>query len=173
MSPPSGVAGGSAASCPSDERMQARRTGDREMRRCPFPGLLFVYKGDQRGSTQEGDVLRYALLIYNNSEAFERRSEEEASRVYAGVAEVLQRPEVTGWLRLQDPESATTMRYEDGRTLLTDGPFVDSKDFLGGFIVVEAENLDGAIAVAARLQELRMARPIEIRPISRGAARGA
>ncbi|MBV8940760.1 MAG: hypothetical protein JO240_03405, partial [Solirubrobacterales bacterium] len=52
-----------------------------------------------------------------------------------------------------------------GRTLLSDGPFVDSKDFLGGFIVVEAENLDGALAVAGELQELRAAGAIEIRPV--------
>jgi hypothetical protein len=62
---------------------------------------------------------------------------------------------VTGWLRLQDVESATTVRREQRRALLTDGPFIDSKDFLGGFIVVEAENLDGALAVAEELQELR------------------
>ena len=110
--------------------------------------------------------MRYALLIYNNSEALARRSEEERRRIYAGIAEVLERPNVTGWLRLQDPESTTTMRHEQGRTLLTDGPFVDSKDFLGGFIVVEAENLDGALAVAGELQELRgMAGPIEVRPV--------
>jgi hypothetical protein len=103
-------------------------------------------------------------LIYN-SEALDRRSEEEARRIYAGIAEVLERPNVTGWLRLQDAESATTVRYEQGRTLLTDGPFVDSKDFLGGFIVVEAENLDGALAVAGELQELRgMIGAIEVRP---------
>jgi hypothetical protein len=72
---------------------------------------------------------------------------------------------VTGWLRLQDVESATTVRREQGRTLLTDGPFVDSKDFLGGFILVEAENLDGALAVADELQELRGAGAIEIRPV--------
>ena len=73
----------------------------------------------------------------------------------AGSAEVLARPNITGWLRLQDVESATTVRHEQGRTLLTDGPFVDSKDFLGGFIVVEADNLDGALAVAGELQGLR------------------
>ena len=57
------------------------------------------------------------------------------------------------------------MRYEQARTLLTDGPFLDSKDYLGGFIVVEAENLDGALAVAGELQELRTAGAIEIRPV--------
>jgi hypothetical protein len=109
--------------------------------------------------------LRYALLMYGNTDVRSRRSEAEQRRINAGVAEVLARPEVTGWLRLQDVESATTMRHEHGRMLLTDGPFVDSKDFLGGFVVVEAENLDGALAVAGELQELRPGVAIEVRPV--------
>lgn len=109
--------------------------------------------------------MRYALLIYSNIEARERTPEPQRRAIRAGVAEVLARPNVTGWLRLQNVESATTLRYEQGRTLLTDGPFVDSKDFLGGLIVVDAENLDGALAVAGELQELRAAGAIEVRPL--------
>ena len=75
---------------------------------------------------------------------------------------------MTGWLRLHDVESATTMRYERGRTLLTDGPFIDSKDYLGGLIVIEAENLDGALAVAGELQQLRGSGAIEVRPVREG-----
>ncbi len=109
--------------------------------------------------------MRYALLGYIDTEVRDRTPEEERRRINAGIAEVLERPNVSGWLRLHDVESATTMRYQQGRTLLTDGPFVDSKDYLGGFIVVEAENIDGALAVAAELQELRGAGAIEIRPV--------
>jgi hypothetical protein len=109
--------------------------------------------------------LRYALLAYSNIEVRDRTPEEERRRINSGIAEILARPNVTGWLRLQDVELATTVRYEQGRTLLTDGPFVDSKEFLGGFIVVETENLDGALAVAGELQELRAAGAIEIRPV--------
>ena len=109
--------------------------------------------------------MRYALLAYSNLDVREQRTEEERRRIDAGIAEVLKRPNVTGWLRLQNVESATTVRHERGRTLLTDGPFVDSKDFLGGFIVVEAANLDGALAVAGELQELQGAGAIEVRPV--------
>ena len=109
--------------------------------------------------------MKYALLIYNDAEVRARTPEAQRRRINAGIAEVLERPNVTGWLRLQDVESATTVRHEQDRTLLTDGPFVDSKDYLGGFIVVEAENLDGALAVAGELQELRTAGAIEIRPV--------
>src|SRR5689334_18389011 len=110
-------------------------------------------------------LLRYALLIYDDMEVRDRTPLDERRRITAAVLEVLERPDVTGWLRLQGVESATTVRRERGRSLLTDGPFVDSKDFLGGFIVVEAENLDGALAVADELQGLRPWGAIEVRPV--------
>ena len=109
--------------------------------------------------------MRYALLAYSDIEARDQRTEEEQRRIDARIAEVLARPDVTGWLRLQTVESATTVRHEHGKTLLTDGPFVDSKDFLGGFIVVEAENLDGALTLAGDLQEVIRAGAIEVRPV--------
>ncbi len=109
--------------------------------------------------------MKYALLAYTDIDVRDRTPEQERRQINAGIAEVLKRPNVTGWLRLQDVESATTVRHGQGRTLLTDGPFVDSKDYLGGFIVVEAQNLDGALAVAGELQELRASGAIEVRPV--------
>ncbi len=117
--------------------------------------------------------MRYALLAYANVEVRDRTTAEDRRRIDAGLAEVLARPNVTGWLRLQDVESATTVRHEGGRTLLTDGPFVDSKDFLGGLIVVEVDNLDGALAVAGELQALRAGGAIEIRPVREEPLAGA
>lgn len=112
--------------------------------------------------------MKYALVIYNNAALLESRPEEERRRLTAGIAQVLERPPVTGWLRLRDIESATTVQFEQGRTLLTDGPYVDSKDYLGGLIIVETGSLDGALAVATELQELRGAGAgaIEVRPIN-------
>ena len=109
--------------------------------------------------------MRFALLAYTNVDVLDQTPDEERRRINAAIADVLERPNVTGWLRLHNVESATTVRSEQGRTLLTDGPFVDSKDFLGGFILVETENLDGALAVAAELQELSTATAIEVRPV--------
>ena len=109
--------------------------------------------------------MQFALLAYTNVDVLEQTPDEERRRINAAIADVLERPDVTGWLRLHNVESATTVRGEQGRTLLTDGPFVDSKDFLGGFILVEAETLDGALAVAAELQELSTATAIEVRPV--------
>jgi hypothetical protein len=156
------VAGSWGRFCLGDEWTHARRTFRRENRH----GVrLRPRYSSRRQTTQEGDLLRYALLAYQNVEVRDRRAEEEQRRINAGVAEVLARPNVAGWLRLQDFESATTLRQEQGSTLLTDGPFVDSKDYLGGFIVVEADNLDEALSVARELQELTDASAIEIRPI--------
>lgn len=110
--------------------------------------------------------MRYALLIYANSDVLASWSEEDRRRVNAGVAEVVARPEVPDYLRLQGAHTATTLRHDADKSLLTDGPFVDSKDFLGGLIMVDAENLDGALAVAEELQQLRMAGAIEVRPVN-------
>ena len=117
--------------------------------------------------------MRYALLIYDDIEVRDRTPTEDRRRITAAVLEVLERPSVTGWLRLQDVESATTVRRAQGRSLLTDGPFLDSKDVLGGFIEVEAENLDGALALAEELQELRPWGAIEVRPVRQEPGVGA
>ncbi len=109
--------------------------------------------------------MRYALLAYANTDEIDSSSPERRRQVNEQINDVLHRPGVTGWLRLHDTESATTVRHDGARTLLTDGPFVDSKDFLGGFIEVDADGLDGALAIAAELQEIRGAGAIEVRPV--------
>jgi hypothetical protein len=129
--------------------------------------------GEPPRSVPKESLLRYALLAYSNVEVRAQRTEEEQWRVNAGIAAVLARPNVTHWLRLQDVESATTVRLQQGRTLLTDGPFVDSKDFLGGFIVVEAEDLDDALVVAGDLQALQGGGAIEVRPVREEPLTGA
>ena len=108
--------------------------------------------------------MEYALIIYNDV-ASRDASPEELRPLYDRFMEVLERPNVTGVVRLQEFESATTVRYENGRTLLTDGPFVESKEYLGGVIVYEAANLDEALAVAKHLQEGRGWGAIEVRPL--------
>ena len=114
--------------------------------------------------------MQYALLAYSRGET---SGEPRTREMHPGVAAVLERPNVSGWLRLQPAESATTVKLEARKTLLTDGPFVDSKEFLGGLILVEADNLDGALAVAAELQELGFTAGIEVRPVFEQELRGA
>ena len=104
--------------------------------------------GDER--PEEGDALRYALLIYDDMEVRDRTPADDRRRITAAVLEVLERPEVTGWLRLQDVESATTVRREQGRSLLTDGPFIESKEVLGGYWIVEASSKEELVKWAQR-----------------------
>ena len=106
--------------------------------------------------------MKYALLAYSRGEA---SGEGRTREMHPGVAAVLERPDVSGWMRLEPAESATTVRLDARTALLTDGPFVDSKEFLGGVIVVEADDLDGALAVAAELQALDLTAAIEVRPV--------
>jgi hypothetical protein len=112
--------------------------------------------------------MQYALLAYGS------QSNEEVTRPIAdAIADVLARPYIAGWARLYADESATTVRGGDGRALLTDGPFIESKEFLAGVILVEADNLDAALAVAQELQQTRAVGAIEVRPVREWLFRGA
>jgi hypothetical protein len=103
--------------------------------------------------------VKYALLAYNEPGTDRRGA------IRPDIAGVLARPSVTSWARLQPVESATTLSTPGGKRLLTDGPFVDSKEYLAGLIIVEAANLDEALAIAAELQDMRSDGAIEVRPI--------
>jgi hypothetical protein len=106
--------------------------------------------------------MRYALLLYSASAADDQRE----SGIDPQLREVLERPNVTGWIRLHSTGTATTLRQEGGSTLLTDGPFVDSKELLGGLVVVDADDLEGALAMAAELRGLmKRGGAVEVRPI--------
>jgi hypothetical protein len=104
--------------------------------------------------------VRYALLAYNPAGVDQR------GPIKPEIAEALARAEVKSWVRLQRAESATTVSGPGDKTLLTDGPYVDSKEYLGGLIVIEVANLDEALAIAAEFQSLMQAfGVIEVRPI--------
>jgi hypothetical protein len=116
--------------------------------------------------------MKYMLLIHQGDtptprdpEAWARLSEEEQKAVYADYKAVNQTPGVTPGLALDSPETATTVRVEDGETLVTDGPFVATKEALGGFLSFEADDLDAAIELAARIPAARMGGAIEVRPV--------
>jgi hypothetical protein len=118
--------------------------------------------------TLNGGLMQYALLAYGS-----HGTQEATLPIDGPIATVLARPYVTGWARLHAEESATTVRTGDGRVLLTDGPFIETKEFLAGVIVVEADNLDGALAIAQELQEARVGGAIEVRPVRECLFRGA
>ena len=66
---------------------------------------------------------------------------------------------------MQPPETATTVRVQDGRTLTTDGPFAELKEAIGGYLFFEADDLDAAIALAAQIPAASMGGAVEVRPI--------
>ena len=116
--------------------------------------------------------MKYMLLIHQGDtptprdpEAWARLSEDEQNAVFADYRAIKETPGVTPGLQLGEPETATTVRVQDGRTLTTDGPFVETKEALGGWLVFEADNLDAAIELAARIPAARLGGAIEVRPI--------
>jgi hypothetical protein len=111
--------------------------------------------------------MKYALLIYPGRATAELSAmpDEGQQSVVAEYMALMQEPGVFGAEQLQPPESATTVRVEDGRTLTTDGPFADTKEFLGGLYLFEADDLDRALDVAARIPAARMGGAVEIRPL--------
>ena len=106
--------------------------------------------------------MKYLLLIQQGDtpdtpEAWKRVAEE-----YQAVNET---PGVTPGTWMEPPETATTVRVEDGKTLTTDGPFVAVKEALGGYLFFEADDLDAAIELASRIPAARMGGAVEVRPL--------
>jgi hypothetical protein len=108
--------------------------------------------------------MKYALLIYSSPESRDVPEAELRSvvREYEALSD---EPGVLNGMQLQGTESATTVRVQNGEALLSDGPFVDAKEYIGGLLVLEADNLDEATALAARVPAARMGGAVEVRPI--------
>jgi hypothetical protein len=116
--------------------------------------------------------MKYVLLIHQGDaptprdpEAWATLSEEEQNAVRADYQALSAAPGVTPGHGLADASTATTVRVEDGRTLTTDGPFVAVKEALGGYLVFEADDLDAAIELAARIPAARLGGAVEVRPV--------
>jgi hypothetical protein len=110
--------------------------------------------------------MKYVMLIYQGTalEQAAALSEEEQKQIYADYGAINETPGVTPGVPMGLPENATTVRVEDGRTVTTDGPFVGVKEAVGGWFVLEADDLDAAIEVAVRVPATRLGGAIEIRP---------
>ena len=108
--------------------------------------------------------MKYALLIYGTPEVRDL-PEDELKSVVGEYEAIMEAPGVFDGMQLQDTESATTVRVQNGEALLSDGPFVDAKEYLGGLYLLEADDLDAATAIAARVPAARMGGAVEVRPI--------
>jgi hypothetical protein len=111
--------------------------------------------------------MKYLLQIYDRgaSEQDAQLAEAEEQAIVDEYLALERLPGVVGGAQLRPIDTATTVRVQDGRTLLSDGPFVEAKEHLGGYLVVEADELDEALDIAARIPAARMGGAVEVRPV--------
>jgi hypothetical protein len=108
--------------------------------------------------------VKYALMIYidTTGPAF---TEEEGAAITAEYMAIRSDPRVVDGAELAPAETASTVRVQDGQSLITDGPFADTKEVLGGYYIVEADDLDAAIEIAGRIPAARTGGAVEVWPL--------
>jgi hypothetical protein len=109
--------------------------------------------------------MRYAVLIYDKPGSYESLAPDEFEKVMAEYGPITADPAVRGGAQLQPVHTATTVRVQGGETLLTDGPFADTKEVFGGFYLIDVPDLDAALQFAARIPSARLGGAVEVRPI--------
>lgn len=116
--------------------------------------------------------MQYILLIHQGTtptpldpDAWAALSAEQQQAIYNAYRQLNETRGVTPGLGLQPPETATTVRVENGKTITSDGPFVDTKESINGYLIYEADSLDAAIELAAHIPAAALGGAIEIRPI--------
>src|SRR5579863_911069 len=117
---------------------------------------------------KEAETMQYLLLIYDQEANWNKLSEADRNTIYKEYGEFTQSITQSGNFKaghqLQPTSTATTVRVRDKKRVVTDGPFAETKEQLGGFYMIEAGNLDDALAIAARIPSARDG-SIEVRPI--------
>jgi hypothetical protein len=113
--------------------------------------------------------MKYMLLIYDDEKAWGSLAEEQRMAVYAEYMKLSEDLEASGSYiggsELQPTTTATSLRVRDGKRLVTDGPFAETREQLGGYYLVEANDLDAAMAIASKIPSVRTG-TIEIRPLA-------
>ena len=115
--------------------------------------------------------MKYVMLIHQGSTprpgqpGWDELSDEEKGEIYAAYQSLNQTPGVTPGHGMEEPDTATTVRVENGQAITTDGPFAEIKDAIGGYFILEADDLDAAIEVAATVPAASRGGGIEIRPV--------
>ena len=117
--------------------------------------------------------MKYMLLIYHDETAWNQLTAEEHEAIYLEYRRLIQQLQSTGRYlagdQLQSTTTASTVRVRDGKQLVTDGPFAETREQLGGFFMIEARHPDEARSIAAQIPSARMG-SIEIRPVMETAA---
>lgn len=112
--------------------------------------------------------MKYLLLIHPRAEegaGFHDLGEKEQKQLLGEYLAISEAPGVIGGNQLHPADTATTVHVEDGRTLTTDGPFIEAKEAIGGYFLYEGDNIDAAIELAARIPAARMGGVVEVRPV--------
>ena len=117
--------------------------------------------------------MKYLLLIYNNEQSWNAITENERQQIYGEYRklreDLLSRGQFVTGSQLQPIATATSVRVRDGKELVTDGPFAETHEQLAGYFLVEAENLDDATSIAARIPSAKTG-TVEVRPLVETAA---
>ena len=117
--------------------------------------------------------MKYMLLIHQGTtptpqtpDTWAQLSDDQQQAVFAAYKALNETPGLTPGSQMQPPETATTVQVKDGKTLTTDGPFVEIKEAIGGYLFFEADDLDAAIELAAAIPAASMGGAIEVRPLA-------
>lgn len=112
--------------------------------------------------------MKYMLLIYNNEQEWDRLTEQQRQAIYGEFRQFGDQIKKSGHYvtgsQLQPASSATSVKVRDGKRLLTDGPFAETREQLGGYYLVQAKDLDEAVEMAGRIPGARFG-TIEVRPL--------
>lgn len=112
--------------------------------------------------------MKYMLLIYHDEQEWNRHTENERQAIYREYRELIGELQSRGTYlvgdQLQPTTAASTVRVRDGQQMLTDGPFAETREQLGGFFLIEANDLNEARSIAARIPSVRMG-SVEVRPV--------
>jgi len=119
--------------------------------------------------------MKYMLLIYHDEQSWNSRTEDERQKTYLEYHQLIDELKSNGKYlfgdQLQPTTTAQSIRVRDGKQVVTDGPFAETREQVGGFFMIEAANVDEANAIAARIPSARTG-AIEVRPVVQSAAAG-
>jgi hypothetical protein len=117
--------------------------------------------------------MKYMLLIHQGStptprdpEAWAKLSEDEQNAVFSDYKAINETPGVSPGLQLDEPSTARTVRVKEGKTVVLDGPFAETKEALGGYLIFESDDPDAVVELAARIPASRLGGAVEVRPIA-------
>src|SRR5687767_13554447 len=120
--------------------------------------------------------MKYMLLIYQDEQAWEGFTEPERQDIYREYRELVQDLQSRGQFlagdELQPASTARNVRVREGKAMVTDGPFAETREQIGGFFLVEVDNLEQATSIAGRIPSARMG-AIEVRPVAQTEAAAA